>query len=208
MDDSTRTGRPLRSNREPKGAAVKQEAVTNAITYAFFHEWARVGFSALALEKVAKKAHVGKASIYRRWPSKLEMASDLIAQEGIRLAQAVDTGDLETDIKHLLHEFRVVFRHPVMSRVIPDLHAEMARNADFSEIIRSNLQAKRRGAGRGFLEKAIARGDISSGINIEMTLDLMVSLIYWKMIILQKRVNNKYLEDLSHLIFHYLKNSS
>lgn len=38
-----------------------QRRVTDALTRALFVEWARVGYAALSLEAVAKRAGVGKA---------------------------------------------------------------------------------------------------------------------------------------------------
>ncbi|THD53513.1 helix-turn-helix domain-containing protein, partial [Phenylobacterium sp.] len=52
------------------GAAVKRPQITDALARRFFEEWARVGYSALSLDAVARKAGVGKAALYRRWRSK------------------------------------------------------------------------------------------------------------------------------------------
>ena len=43
------------------GAAVKRTEITDALNRAFFDEWARVGYGAISLERVAKLAGVGKA---------------------------------------------------------------------------------------------------------------------------------------------------
>jgi AcrR family transcriptional regulator len=52
----------------PYGAAVMRPSVTEALTKALFEEWARTGYGALSLETVAKRARVGKAALYGRWP--------------------------------------------------------------------------------------------------------------------------------------------
>ncbi|RIX98164.1 TetR/AcrR family transcriptional regulator [Aureimonas flava] len=55
--------------RGPGGAAVRRSSVTDALRRTF-GEWARVGYAALRLERVAKRAGVGKAVLHRRWSSK------------------------------------------------------------------------------------------------------------------------------------------
>ncbi|RYZ59046.1 MAG: TetR/AcrR family transcriptional regulator, partial [Proteobacteria bacterium] len=59
------------ARRAPSGAAVMQPAVTDALTRELFGEWAERGYAAISLERVALRAGVGKAALYRRWPSKL-----------------------------------------------------------------------------------------------------------------------------------------
>jgi AcrR family transcriptional regulator len=59
--------------------------VTNALTRSFFEEWARTGYAGLSLERVARTAGVGKAALYRRWPDKVSMASDLLSHVGLTM---------------------------------------------------------------------------------------------------------------------------
>ena len=66
--------RSVATNDRLSGAAVKRPQITDALTRTFFEEWSRVGYSALSLDAVARKAGVGKAALYRRWRSKADMA--------------------------------------------------------------------------------------------------------------------------------------
>ena len=49
------------------GAAVKRPQITDALARTFFEEWARVGYSALSLDAVARKAGVGKLVGTKTW---------------------------------------------------------------------------------------------------------------------------------------------
>ncbi|HEX9230648.1 MAG TPA: helix-turn-helix domain-containing protein, partial [Jatrophihabitantaceae bacterium] len=49
------------------------EALERAIHAAVFTELAEVGYAAFTIESVASRAHTGKASIYRRWPTKQDL---------------------------------------------------------------------------------------------------------------------------------------
>ena len=113
--------------RRPSGAAVMQSDVTVALTRAFFKEWARVGYAALSLERVAKNAGAGKAALYRRWSSKVAMASDLLSKVGLTLFELPDTGSLEADLLAFLFSLRRVLRHRIIQRVTLDLLAEIGR---------------------------------------------------------------------------------
>lgn len=194
--------------RTPAGAAVMQHSVTEAIQKAFFKEWARVGFSVLSIESVAKLAGVGKASIYRRWPSKLAMAKDLVTQIGLDLILVPDTGSLKGDIFELLSQLRRILRHPLISRILPDLHAEMARSSELAQLIRTDLQIKRRASGETILRRAIERKELTEELDINMALDMLGSMIYWRMIITKLPADNAYLDKLTNFITDSLLLSS
>ena len=56
--------------RQPAGAAVLRSDKTEAIVAAFFAELGASGYEGLTMDRVAERASVGKAALYRRWPSK------------------------------------------------------------------------------------------------------------------------------------------
>ena len=98
--------------RFPSGAAVMRGDVTEALTGMFFEEWARTGYAGLSLETVARKAGVGKAALYRRWPEKSAMASDLLSRVGLTMTDVAEQGSLEADLEAVLFAIRRVLRHP------------------------------------------------------------------------------------------------
>ncbi|MFH8387357.1 TetR-like C-terminal domain-containing protein [Kitasatospora sp. NPDC018058] len=76
--------------------------MTQAISAAFFEELASTGYARLSLEAVAKRAGAGKAAIYRRSPSKLDMTVALVTAVAVDTAETADTGTLRGDV----HAFR------------------------------------------------------------------------------------------------------
>jgi AcrR family transcriptional regulator len=86
--------------RQPAGAAVLRPEKTEAIIAAFFAELGKNGFEALTMDRVAERAGVGKAALYRRWPSKQDMLVDLVGQYATR---AVSTSDLSNSSSFETH---------------------------------------------------------------------------------------------------------
>jgi AcrR family transcriptional regulator len=183
-----------------RGAALMQSSVTEALTHALFQEWARSGYGALSLEAVAKRAGVGKAALYRRWPSKLAMVTDCLEKVGIEAAQSPDTGSLLGDVQALLLSLRRLLRHPLVRRILPDLHAEMLRSPELANAIRGRLQIERRQRSAAVFQRAIERGEVSPDINIELVNDALASLIYWRLIITGGRANKHYINEVAHFI--------
>jgi AcrR family transcriptional regulator len=55
------------------------------------------GFEVMSVEAVASRAGTGKATIYRRWPSKEDLVIDAIAQV-LAAAPTTDTGSVRDDL--------------------------------------------------------------------------------------------------------------
>lgn len=193
--------------RSPSGAAIMQPAVTHALTRALFEEWAEHGYVGISLERVAGRAGVGKAALYRRWPSKLAMVSDRLAEVGIELALLIDTGALESDIKALLFQLRRVLRHRLVRRILPDLHAEMQRNLELAGDIRARLQTERRRRTATILKRAVSREELPADVDVNLFIDAVGGLLYWRMIITCEKADRVYVENLTQFILAGLRDT-
>jgi len=177
----------VKTRRPPSGAAVQRPALTAALCRALFEEWARTGYAALSLERVAARAGAGKAAIYRRWSSKRDFASEAVAMTATDLTTIPDEGDLEADILAFLRALRRVLRHPLVRRILPDLHAERARSDELAPLLDGVTEARRR-RGQDILERAIRRGDLPSSLDRELALDLLPSPLYWRIVVTRRRI--------------------
>ena len=54
------------------------DVLNSAIFEATLDELAEVGYAKLTMEGVAARAGASKASVYRRWPSRMELALDAV----------------------------------------------------------------------------------------------------------------------------------
>jgi AcrR family transcriptional regulator len=186
------------AGRRPSGAAVMQSDVTEALTSAFFEEWAHVGYAALSLERVAKSAGAGKAALYRRWPSKVAMASDLLSKVGLTLFELPDTGSLEADLLAFLLSLRRVLSHRIIRRVILDLLVEIDREPVLKAAIRPFQEARRKRVST-LIDRAIARSEIPTTIDRETAADFMVSTLYWRVVVTGGRSDRRHLETLARM---------
>lgn len=179
-----------------------QPRVTDALTRALFVEWARSGYAALSLEAVAKRAGVGKAALYRRWPSKLAMVTERLETVGINITAAPDTGSLEGDLRAALLSLRDLLRHRMVRQILADLHAEMTRNSQLAAKVRGRLQQERRSRGTAILEKAIARGEIAASMDGELFNDVGAAALYWRLVITGGAADDGYVEALVQMMLH------
>ena len=196
-DNSLHAGKP---RRVPSGAAVKRQDVTDALIQAFFEEWAQTGYGALSLERVAKRAGVGKAALYRRWSSKYAMAVDLVKEVGLKITPIPDRGSLEEDLLQLLFSLRRTLRQKLIRRILPDLHAEMARNSELSGEIRATLQYERRERAKIIIDRAVARGELPKNADYELANDSLASVLYWRIIVTGGNVGRGEVQKIARFI--------
>lgn len=190
--------------RSLNGAAIMRADVTEALTRAFFREWARAGYSGLSLERVARSAGVGKAALYRRWPEKPVMASDLLSRVGLTITDIGEQGSLEGDLKALLFAIRRALRHPLVKRIITDLHAEIERTPALERAIRP-FQRARRERINGLLERAIKRGEVSPSLDRETAADLIAAPLYWRLAVLGGRSDRNHVARLARMLASALR---
>ena len=133
-----------------------------------------VGFSALTVEGVATRAGVGKATIYRRWPSKLPLVVEAFGQ--LPGFEAVDTGSLADDLKKMLRGYLQVFNQTALATVLPSLAGERSHNPELADLFQPVSRERRKPLVDCFA-RAVERGELSPGLDIERAADLVVGPI-------------------------------
>lgn len=185
--------------RKPAGAAVLQASVTIALHRALFEEWAEVGYASLRMERVAVRAGVGKAALYRRWKSKRDFAYDAVRATALSITPIPDTGTLKGDVDAITRTFSIALRHPLVRRILPDLHAEHARSDELSELLK-NVTKERRAQATIVLERAIERRELPVEMDRKLALDMLISSLYWRVVIQKGRPSEKELGQISKIV--------
>lgn len=182
--------------RAPTGAAVLRPELTDAIVEAVIDELAEKGYGRTSMDGVARRADVGKSSLYRRWPSKQEMVVDAVSQLSVPLAEFPDSGSLRGDLQQALNALVDWLDDPRFGRILPDLVAEANRNKALSDALTVHLDAPRRSRGQEVLDRAIARGELPTNTDREVALDLLAAPIFWRLRVRRASVSPEYLEHL------------
>lgn len=166
----------MSSNAESSQSAgrPRSEEAHQAILDATLALLAEVGFSQLTVEGVASRAGVGKATIYRRWPSKLPLVVEAFGQ--LPALEDVDTGSLAGDLKAMLRSYLSHFHETPLGTVLPSLAGERAHNPQLSQLFDPVMKGRRTPLARAF-ERAAARGEIPAGLDRELAADLVVGPI-------------------------------
>jgi len=166
--EPARAGRP----RDPK--------IDAAVLEAAYAQLGESGYSGLSIEAVAAVAGTTKPAVYRRWPNRQRL---VLAALGARLGEvsAPDTGCTLCDLDESLKTFLGAFRR-MPPDVVGPLFADCAGDPELHGAFMATLFDPPRAAVRRTLERAAARGDLRDDVDTELLLDLIGSLIHYRVL--------------------------
>jgi AcrR family transcriptional regulator len=144
--DQARRGRP------------RSEHADRAIIDAALEMFAESGAEGLCIEKVAARAGVGKATIYRRWPGKEDLLLDALAALQAPLPEPKGES-VRDDLVALLEAMR---GESVDPRRVRQFALLLGEGAKYPRLI------ERRG---------VATGELREGTNIETSVDLLTGAV-------------------------------
>jgi AcrR family transcriptional regulator len=135
------------------------DTLVAAIQEATMAELALQGYDGLTIEGVAERAKTGKASIYRRWPNKLELTLDAIDAHLPSIGASPDTGSVRGD---LLFVLRRIAKH-MNSRTGGAMRAcmtDVKTHGELAAAVRERLVAPRKQVMFDVLKRGIERGEV------------------------------------------------
>jgi AcrR family transcriptional regulator len=144
--------------------------VDRKIAQAALDLFGEAGWAGFAMETVARRAGVGKASLYLRWSSKEALLADAVTLRMARVTD-VDTGTLRGDLTELAVQMLDLFAGPA-SRAAMRLNLE----ADAIPGVAEHYEGIRRSqvlAARAMVRRGIARGELAPDAPVTLLLDTL-----------------------------------
>jgi len=155
------------------------EELEQAIREACVAELGQCGYADLSIESIASRAQTGKASIYRRWPTKLDLVMDSVVELCAGpLAFAQDTASHDDDITtraalhRLLHRISSLMTGP-SSEALRALWGEAVRDSGLAETIKTEFFDPRKEALFGLLQRGIDRGEVRPDVPLDFVHDVI-----------------------------------
>ena len=165
-------------SRRPPGRP-RDAHVDEAILTAVLDLLTEVGFRGLTIDAVARRAGVGRASIYRRWEGKEQLVLDALAS-GRLVMEGPDTGRLRDDLIGFYLPLAEAEAQQGAVRLMPALAAEAAVQPDLAVRLRAFV-SDRRSPVAAILERARLRGEIEADVDVELVVDLLTGPIMYRL---------------------------
>jgi len=152
------------------------DVLNSAIFEATLDELAEVGYAKLTMERVAARAGTSKASVYRRWPSRMELALDAVHHLAPDPTDTPSTGSLRGDALAFMRVAADLLAGPggeALRGLLGDALADPSRTLE--------LRRHSRGTGHRVMKeiarRAVERGEINSDAITPRRLDVAQAML-------------------------------
>lgn len=160
---------------------------------------AEVGYSGLTIEGVATRAGVGKATVYRWWPSKGALVIEAMST-ALGMIPVPETGDLRKDLLAVGKGIVQTLAHTPAGAVIPALAADLMGDPDMAEQFRSQMIRPRRSAITQILRHAADRGELPADLDIDLLIDVYAGTVFYRVLVSGEPVTDLLAEQLVSLL--------
>ena len=137
------------------------------------------GLEAVSMDVIAERAGVSKATIYRWWPTKETLAIDALYEDWeAAYPVAPDTGCLRDDLLGVFLPWVDHITTRPYARVLTALLTRGRTDEAFAREFDQRLVQPRRDRARLIFHRAIDRGEVDPGTDVELALDLLYGPVY------------------------------
>jgi AcrR family transcriptional regulator len=183
---------------------VLQPDKTDAIVAAFYDELRDGGHDKLTMDRVAARAGVGKAALYRRWRSKEQMLAELVTALGnAEDTPAPDLGNLRDDLYAFFADAVNWGNDPLIRQVTAYVIATARSSPELIEAMRP-VPGPDRDAAQVILQRAIDRGELAPDTDMQIALDVITGLLWRRMILADQTLDLDYAKRLTAMVLRAL----
>ncbi|GAA2308330.1 TetR/AcrR family transcriptional regulator [Streptomyces caniferus] len=166
--------------RRPRSGNRRDEAARLAVLHAADDLLVEHGFGALTVEAIARRAGVAKQTIYRWWPSKVEILLDTLIEDSNKRLPVPTEQPTAESIRGYLRGFARFLTRDTAGKVLLALIAEAQRDPGTAKSFHQRYLGPRREQERDMLARAIEAGEVSPGLGPDATMDALVGPIVYR----------------------------
>ena len=154
-----------------------RDAILDA-THALLEE---TGFDKLSLEGVAARAGVGKATIYRWWPSKGTLAMDSFLRAVAPTIAFPTTASARDDITTQIHKVAKAYRGKT-GRIVREMIGLGQFDPETMRLFVEGYLQPRRLAAKSALQRGIDHGEFRGAIDLDIIVDALYAPIFHRLL--------------------------
>ena len=180
--------------------ATRSEASRSAILEATVGLLEESTVQKLSIEAIAKRAGVGKTTIYRWWPSKAAVVIDAFIEhhlvktpipEGVPVREA-----LSVHLRSLIRQYAGP-EGRLVAQIIAEAQYDPSTLADFRE----RFWDGRRAAIHRLLERGVESGEIRSDVDVDLLVEMLYSPVYLRLLFGYRPLSEDYAEQALDVAF-------
>lgn len=181
--DLARLGRKRDHSRDPEILAAAIDVL------------AEVGYEGMTVDMVATRARAGKATLYRRWPSKAELVIDAVAcmkQGDFTPDKLPDTGTLRGDLVAMIKPHSISDGERKL-QVMAGVVSMLSRDPQLADAVNRAITEPRATINRLLFQRAVDRGEVRADADIDMIAHIGPSMAAYRVLVQRLPVDRAFL---------------
>ncbi|WPC40115.1 TetR/AcrR family transcriptional regulator [Clostridium sp. JS66] len=180
---------------EKKLGRPRSEKTKKAILSAAYELLLENGFGTITIEKIAEKAGVSKATIYKWWANKAAVVMDAFFDAATVRLPIPDTGSTIDDMIIQVNNL-AKFLISREGKAINEIIAEGQFDLKLAEAYRAIYFKPRRLDSRYILERGVSRGQLKEDLDIELIIDLIFGPLFYRLLVTGDIVDETFITNL------------
>lgn len=156
---------------------------------------AEVGYRSLTMDAVAARARAGKATIYRRWESKIDLVIDACNQLVQRKVPEPDHGSIEKDLHEFLGAFAAFLTGP-SGKAAQALVGELPHEPELAAAFRESFLLPQRDILRRVIRRGIERGEIRPDAPVDTVVELAGASLTYRLLLSGDLLDQRFVDRL------------
>jgi AcrR family transcriptional regulator len=165
------------------------------------------GFAGLTIEGIATRAGVAKQTIYRWWPSKVDILIEAFRTDVGEELHPPDHGDLGQDLRAYLPRLGHFLTETDPGAVFRALAGQAQHDQQVAGRFRAECLERQRWIDRIPLDNAVKRGQLPADIDVEFAVDQLYGPLYYRVLISGSPLPAEFLEQLIGQFLGYHRNT-
>jgi AcrR family transcriptional regulator len=156
----------------------RSDSVDRALAEAALEEFIARGYHAMSIESIAARAGVSKVSLYRRWRSKLAIATEVLRFLSKTASAIEDHGSLEADIRGLLKESIGSRSAKSVATIVMRMMGEISVDPELLALYRAHIIVPRLEQLRSLIERARARKELRANLSTDIACAMIAGPLF------------------------------
>jgi AcrR family transcriptional regulator len=137
------------------------------------------GFAGVTIERIAARAGVAKQTIYRWWPSKVDILLDTLIEDAGRQLTIADDGPVVETVRRYLRSLVRFLRDPA-GKVLLALIGEAQHDPQMAHLFHARYLEPQRRRERAMLMGGVSSGELAPELDVDATLDTLCGPIVYR----------------------------
>lgn len=154
-----------------------------------------VGYDHVTMDAIGRRARASKATIYRRWDSKAALVASALSCRAEHPLDVPDTGCLRTDlvagITRLITNI-CASDLALMTGLLTAMHSD----PELARLIRQQMVAKKKGALRALVVRAMSRGQLCPDVDPAVCDEIAPAIVFSRLILTGEPVDEAFVTHL------------